>query len=123
MVAKARTKACGKPKQQAHQTLQRSLAKSCQKSACTITNLASNTITPKPRTTYQCKHQTTGLVLRRAQWLLQLLQAKLSQEKVVHYFEATCQPPSTKLAEHQPPLKLAIKGPTKSFSKTHSTLK
>ena len=94
-----------------------------QKSAGNITILEPKTITPKPRTAYQCKPQKTGSVLKKAQWLLQLLQAKISQERVVHYFEATCQQPSTKIAEHQPPLKLEIKGPTKSFSSTNPTLR
>ena len=50
------------PQQQAQQTLQKSSDKLHQKSACTITSLASKTINPKPRMTYQCTPQTTGSV-------------------------------------------------------------
>ena len=78
-----------KPQEQAQQTIQKKSAKQNQESACAITYLESKTITPKPRTTSQCKPQRTGSVLKQAQWILQLLQAKLSQDKVVQYFEAT----------------------------------
>ena len=106
------------PQQQAHQPLQKSLATLSQKSACTNTNLASKTITTKLRPPLQ-----TGLVLKKAQWLLQLLQAKLAQDRVVYYFANTCQQPSTKLAVQQPVLKPAIKDQTRRFPKLYKTLK
>ena len=122
MLPKQGQKQVDKPQQQAQQTLQKRPAKPHQKSACTITNLESKTITPKPRTTSQLQPQRSGSILKKAQWILQLLQAKLSQDRVVHYFEATSQQSPPKLAENQPPLKLAFKGPTKSFSSPNSTL-
>ena len=73
--------------------------------------------------TDHCKPQKTGSALKRAQWLLQLLQAKLAQERVVYYFAATCQQPLVRLTEHQPPLQPAIKDPTRSFPKIYPTLK
>ena len=116
-------KQVSKPLPQAHQPLQKSLATSRQKSACNITNLASPTLAPKLSTTSQCQPHKTGSVLKRAQWLLQLLQAKLAQERVVDYFAAAGQQPSVKSAGHQPPLKLAINDPTKRVPKLYPTLK
>ena len=98
------------------------MAKPNQKSACTITKLESKTITPKPRTTSQCKPQKIGSILKKAQWILQLVQAKLSQDRVVQYFEATSQQSPTKIADNKPPLQFAIKGPPKCYSSPNSTL-
>ena len=53
----------------------------------------------KPRTTSQPKIQSTGRVLKQAQWILQLMQAKLSQAMVVQYFEAISQRPHKELYE------------------------
>ena len=55
-----------KPQQQAQQTCQWRPAKPHQKSACTITNLESKTITPQPRTTSQGKPKKIGSVLKKA---------------------------------------------------------
>ena len=68
---------------QAHKLLPKRLVKPNQESACTITNLESKTIQEKPRTTSQLKHQRTISILKQAQWILQLMQAKLSQATVV----------------------------------------
>ena len=115
-------KQVGKPLLQAHKPLHQSLATSRLKSACTVTNLASSLIASKISTTSQCHIHKTGSIIRQAQWLLQLLQAKLAQEKVVDYFAAVSQQSWVKSAGHQPPLKLAIKDPTKSVPKLYPTL-
>ena len=113
----------GKPLLQALKLLQKSLVPLSQKSACTNTNLAYKTITTKLRPPNQCQPLQTGLVLKKAQWLLQLLQAKLAQDQVVYYFATTCQQPSAKLAVHQPSLKPTIKDQTRRFPKLYTTLK
>ena len=116
-------KKVSKPLLQAHQPLQKSLAPLSQKHACTITTLASKTITTKLRAMNQCQPLQTGLILRKAQWLLQLLQAKLAQDRVVYYFAYTCQQQSVKPAVQQPMLKPAIKDPNRGFPKLYKTLK
>ena len=64
-----------------------------------------------------------GPIFKKAQWLLQLLQAKLAQDRVVDCFANTGQQPLTKLAMKQPMLGPAIKDPTRRFPKLYTTLK
>ena len=115
-VPKQGQKQVHKPQAQAQQINQKQLVKPNQGSACTITNLETKTITQNPRTTSHLKPQRTGSILKQAQWILQLMQAKISQATVVQYFEAISQAPHTKIAEKEPTLKHKTKGPTQVFS-------
>ena len=90
-------------------------------SACAIVNLDSRTITEKLRTNSQPKIQSIGAVLKQAQWILQLMQAKLSQEMVVQRFVAISQAPHTEIVEKKSALKSTTKGPTKFFLGQTST--
>ena len=111
-----------KPLPQAHQLPPKSSATSSQRRTYTITPLASKTITEKPRRAYQSQPHKTGSIFKKAQWLLQLLQAKLVQDRVVDCFANACQAPLTQKALQQPKPKPGIITPTKRFPKLHSTL-
>ena len=70
----------------------------------------------KPRANSQPKIQSTGRVLKQAQWILQLMQAKLSQATVVQHFEAISQAPHTEIAKKKSALKSTTKGSTQFFT-------
>ena len=63
----------------------------------------------KPRTTSQPKIQSRGRVLKQAQWILQLMQEKMSQATVVQRFEEISQAPHIERVEK----KYALKSTTK----------
>ena len=71
----------------------------------------------------QLKPQRTGSILKQAQWILQLMQAKISQAKVVQYFEAISHKPYKKIAENGQSLKLKTKGPSQVFSSQIPTMR
>ena len=67
----------------------------------------------------QPKPQRTRSILKQAHWILQLLQAKLSQAKVVQYFEEISHKPHAKIAEKETTLWPKTKGSTQGFSNSN----
>ena len=113
---KQRQEQVQQPQVQAQKFFPKKPIKPSQDSAYAITNLESKTITKKPRTNSQPKIQSTGVILKQAQWILQLMQAKISQATVVQHFEAISQAPHPEIAEKKFALKSTTKGSTQFFT-------